>query len=560
MRILASAAFAVLVLAVVHTGTMRAGAQTPAAGAADPCSWSRDLRLVNGRIHTMDRRNQIVGEVTIRDGRFAAVGPDRRVRPTPCTRTIDLRGRTVVPGLIDNHNHIVLLGMRPGHDVRLDRVFSLDELRTAVQARARGVPAGEWITAMGGWNQLQFAEKRWPTLAELDAAAPAHPVILYQGFNGPAATNTRGKAFFESRGVTVGPGGEIAANAPSIAALNALRALQTFADQKRGTLDAMAYVASVGLTTNVDMGFNILPGTPDLKGSQVADGLASLNPWTAYDAFVALHRENKLTTRLRLFIYTQDTSPDTPILRERLLNHFSDFGDDMLRVSGIGEQVVAWNGAATSPALFEAGLKLVAQHGWAFQQHSLSLAEDQLIASTFEKINAVMPIAGLRWSDAHVPKIDQATVNRFKAVGAGLAVHPGSRYLGTAGGGPPFRMILDSGIHMGVGSDAGQVTTLSPWAMISYMVTGRNAGGEMVNQGQQITREEALRLYTAENGWFFREEDKLGSIEPGKLGDLAVLSADFFDPRLVPDDQIRRVTSVLTVVDGKVVHSTITKN
>ena len=556
MRFLFPAVLFALMLAASQTGSLPPlAAQAPQPAAADPCSWSRDLRLTNGRIHTMDRRNQVVTEVVIQAGRFAAVGPNRNLRLNPCTRTIDLGGRTVVPGLIDNHNHIVLLGMRPGHDVRLDRVFSLEELRAALQVRAKGVPAGEWITAMGGWNQLQFAERRWPTIAELDAASPGHPVILYQGFNGPAATNTRGKAFFESRGVAVGPGGEIAANAPSIAALNALRSIQTFADQKRGTLDAMAYVASVGLTTNVDMGFNIVPGTPDLKGSQVADGLASLNPWTAYDAFVALHRENKLTTRLRLFIYTQDTALETPILKERLLNHFADFGDDMLRVSGIGEQVVAWNGAATSPALFEAGLKLVAEHGWAFQQHSLSLAEDQLIASSFEKINAVTPIAPLRWSGAHVPRIDQATVNRFKAVGAGLAVHPGSRYLGTAGGGPPFRMILDSGIHMGVGSDAGQVTTLSPWAMMSYMVTGKNAGGELVNQGQQITREEAVRLYTAENGWFFREEEKLGSIEIGKLGDLAVLSADFFDSRSVPDDVIRTLKSVLTVVDGRVVYN-----
>src|SRR5204863_126133 len=163
-------------------------------------------------------------------------------RLNPCTQTIDLRGRTAVPGLIDNHNHIVLLGMRPGHDVRLDRVFSLADLRAAIQARAQKVPAGEWITAMGGWNQIQFAEKRMPA-------------------------------------------------------------------------------------------------------------------------------------RLRLFMYTQDTQLDTPILKERLLNNFAEFGDDMLRVSGIGEQAVGWNGAATSPALFEAGLKLIAQHGWTFQQHSLSLAE-----------------------------------------------------------------------------------------------------------------------------------------------------------------------------------------
>jgi predicted amidohydrolase YtcJ len=547
--------FAFLALLASAFGASQTRSASPYA--QDPCTWSRDLRLVNGRIHTMDRRNSIVTEVTIQQGRFAAVGRNGNRTLNPCTQTIDLRGRTVVPGLIDNHNHIVLLGMRPGHDVRLDRVFSLADLRAAIQGRAQNVPAGGWITAMGGWNQIQFAEKRWPTLAEMDAAAPNHPVLLYQGFNGPAATNTRGKMFFEGRGVAVGAAGEIAANAPSIAALNALRSIQTFADQKRGTLDAMAYVAGVGLTTNVDMGFNIIPGTPDLKGSQVADGLASLNPWTAYDAFLALHRENKLTTRLRLFIYTQDTELDTPILKERLLNHFAGFGDDILRVSGIGEQAVAWNGAMTPPALFEAGLKLIAQHGWAFQQHSLSLAEDQLIASSFEKINAITPIAGLRWSVAHVPRIDQATVNRLKTLDVGLAVHPGSRYLGTAGGGPPFRMILDSGVRMGVGSDAGQVTTLSPWAMISYMVTGRNAGGELVNQGQQITREEALRLYTAENGWFFHEEDKLGSIEPGKLGDLVVLSDDYFDPQRVPDASIRQLKSVLTVVDGRIVYNDI---
>ena len=165
----------------------------------------------------------------------------------------------MVPGLIDNHNHIVLLGMRPGHDVRLDRVFSLDDLRSALQARAKGVPAGEWITAMGGWNQLQFAEKRWPTIAELDAAAPNHPVILYQGFNGPSATNSRGKAFFESRGVAVGAAGEIAANSPSIAALNALRSIQTL-PTRSAARRRHGLCCERRMTTNVDMGFNIVPG------------------------------------------------------------------------------------------------------------------------------------------------------------------------------------------------------------------------------------------------------------------------------------------------------------
>jgi predicted amidohydrolase YtcJ len=499
----------------------------------------------------------VVNEVTIQNGRFAAVGPAANLRTSPCTRMIDLGGRTVVPGLIDNHNHIVLLGKRPGHDVRLDWAFSIAGLQDAIRARAKSVPAGQFITAMGGWNPVQFAEKRVPTLAELDAAAPDHPAIVYQGFNGPAVTNSKGKAFFEARGVAVGPAGEIAANAPSLAALNAMRAIQTFEDQKRGTIDAMKYVASVGLTTNVDMGFNFIPGTPDLKDAQVADGLASLNPWTAYDAFLALHREGRLTTRVRLFIYTQDTRLDTPTLKERLLNQFDRFGDDMLRVSGIGEQAVAWSGAKTPPDLLEAALRLIARHGWIYQQHSLSLEEDRFLAGVLEKISRDTPLADLRWSAAHVPRIDRETVDLFKAIGVGIAAHPGSRYLGTPGGGPAFRMILDSGVKMGVGSDAGQVTAMNPWAMISYMVTGRNAGGELVNQGQQITREEALRLYTIENGWFFREEDRLGSIEVGKLGDLVVLSGDYFDPARVPDSAIRNILSVLTVVDGRVVHDTL---
>ena len=136
-----------------------------------------------------------------------------------------------------------------------------------------------------------------------------------------------------------------------------------------------------------------------------------------------------------------------------------------------------------------------------------------------------------------------------------MAVHP-YEYLSNAatpGAGPPLRTILASGIHAGAGSDSAQISTLNPWNMIYYMVTGRNAGGHLVNDGQQITREQAMRLYTADNGWFFKEEDRLGSIEPGKLGDLVVLSADYFDPRRVPDAELRKLHSVLTVVDGKVI-------
>jgi predicted amidohydrolase YtcJ len=520
--------------------------------AADNCAGSRDLRLVNGQIVTMDARNSVVSSVTIQNGRFDFSG----AKPSPCTKTINLRGRTAVPGLIDNHNHIVLLGIRPGYDTRLETAASIQDIQAAIAARAKSVPAGKFITAMGGWNPAQFAEKRLPTLAELDAASADHPVLLFLSFTGPAATNSLGKAFFAGKGIEVSPTGAIAANAPSLAALNALRSIQTFEDKTRGSMDALAYSASVGVTTDVDMGAFVIPGLPDIQDSFVFDGLASADPFRMYDAMLALHRENKMTARLRVFFLSMDTQASVPLLSERLRNAFDGLGDDMLRISGIGEFATVWPlfGKVTPPPNYEAALQLVAKQGWPFQQHSLSLAEDQLTAATFEKVNAVTPIANLRWSIAHVPHIDPETVNRFKSLGAGIAIHPFEYLAGAPGAGPPVRMIVDSGIHVGAGSDAAQISTLDPWLMIYYMVTGKNAAGVMINAGQTLTRLEALRLYTANNGWFFREEDRLGSMEPGKLGDVAVLSDDFLDSTKVPDEAIKRVKSVLTVVGGQVVY------
>ena len=155
---------------------------------ADPCAHARDLRLVNGKIATMDARNTMASELTIQDGRIVAVGKPAAGRLSPCTREINLRGRTAIPGLVDNHNHIVLLGIRPGHDTRLETAASIADVQMMLRARAANVPAGEFITAMGGWNQVQFKENRLPTLAELDAAVPNHPVLVYQSFTGPATT------------------------------------------------------------------------------------------------------------------------------------------------------------------------------------------------------------------------------------------------------------------------------------------------------------------------------------------------------------------------------------
>jgi predicted amidohydrolase YtcJ len=531
-----------------------AGFSFGAEAQSDRCAGSRDLRVVNGRIHTMDAHDTVLSSVTIRRGLFAA----SRGAQDPCLQVIDVHGRTVVPGLIDNHNHIVLLSERPGHDTRLETAASIADVQAALRARQLTVSSNAWITAMGGWIPGQFAERRLPTLAELDQALPGNPALLFVAFTGPALTNSKGRTYLASHGVEVSEAGLIAAGPASLAALHALAALQTPEDKKQGVLDALAYSARLGVTTNVDMGEFVEPGTRDIKDSFVFDGLASGDPFAMYEPFLALHRDGKLLVRLRVFFLSMDQGQDFPMTRERVLNAFNRFGDDMMRISGVGEFATSWPlfGPVTTPPNYLGALQFIAAHGWSFQQHSLSLAEDQLTASTFEAVNAVTPIANLHWSDAHVPQIDLATVNRFKALRAGIAIHP-YKYLSdstAANAGPPVRMILDSGVHAGAGSDSAQISTLNPWNMIYYMVTGINAGGHLVNAGQTVTRAQAMRLYTADNGWFFREEDRIGSIEPGKLGDLVVLSDDYFDTKKVPDSALRQLHSVLTVVDGKVIY------
>jgi cytosine/adenosine deaminase-related metal-dependent hydrolase len=306
------------------------------------------------------------------------------------------------------------------------------------------------------------------------------------------------------------------------------------------------------------MGAFVIPGLPDIQESFTADTLASADPFRMYDALTALHREHLMTARVRVLFLSMDTKPDVPMLKQRLLNNLNGLGDDMLRVSGIGEFATSWPlFGQPPPTNYVAALQLVAKQGWPFQQHSLSPAEDQLTLDAFEAVNRTTPIASLRWSIAHVPRIDLPTINRFKTLGAGIAVHPFGYLAGAPGAGPPLRTIVDSGIHVGAGSDSAQISTLDPWLMIYYMVTGKNSSGTLINAGQQLTRMEALRLYTSENGWFFHEEDRLGTIAPGKLGDIVVLSDDYFDARKVSDEAIKQLKSVLTVVDGKVVYDNL---
>lgn len=535
------------------------GAGSALAQGETECPLGSDLLFVNGRIHTMDATDTIVETVHVIGNRFAAVGG--RPRATPCTERIDLDGRAVIPGIIDNHNHIVLLGLRPGHDTRLENADSIRAVLETLAAKAATLPEGEWITSIGGFDINQFvpppAAPRFPTLAELDGVTPNHPVYIQQSFSGPAVTNSLGKAFFESHDIAVGADGALAGGFqlpnPSTRALFALRRLQALDDQKRGTLDALAYAASLGITTHLDQG-----GFP-AAGSE-ADAAAHFDEYGAYDALLALHREGRLINRIRLNFLHMEADPATPKLRARLDNVFPDYGNDMLKLLGIGEFT-----AGTSPIIamptpeWENGTRLVAAAGWRNENHSLTPNDFITIIDGWERINAMLPPPGItdqRWVLAHAPFITREYADKLKALGAGVSVLGGWRYIsGTAQqNGPPFRMLVDSGMPVGMSSDGMQISPMNPWIGLYYVVTGKNARGELINAGQTLARDEALRLYTAANGWFLNEEDVLGSIEVGKYADLAVLSADYFDADAVPDEAIKRITSVLTVVDGRIVH------
>ena len=538
------------------------GTGTPGRQPRSPADGAPDLLLVNGRIHTLDGEDRVVSAVSIRGGEFAEVG-DEAGAQGPGTRVINLRGSTVIPGIVEGHIHSVSLANRPGYHVILENTISIQEVQEALAARRPQVPDGEWITSMGGFHTNQWAEHRMPTLAELDEAVPDRPVLLYTRFTGPCATNSLGKAFFDE--VDAGPlphpdavkinvadDGSIATGGfgvatPSTTALFLLRQMQTFEDRKRSTVDAMAYSASVGLTAHLDQVLFPTPGP--LHPAQV---LSNLDHYRMYDPWLELHREGKTIIRLQTNFLHNQSDPELPELKERLRNQFQFFGDEMLMTGSIGE----WAAPLGAGDVWFEAQRLVAQARWRNENSVGNLAGLTQVVEAYEAVNAEFGISDLRWMVHHVPAVSTDLLDRLQALGCGVQMSA-FRWVTSGPGdtnvGAPFRTIVDHGIQVGIHGDGVHIAPLNPWPHIQYATTGLNSFGEQVNAGQHLTRQEALRLFTVGNAWFLRMEDRLGSIETGKLADLVVLNHDYFS---VPDAQIRELRSNLTVVDGRVVHDT----
>src|SRR5438552_133639 len=347
--------------------------------------------MVNGKF--VDGRGAIATALTIKNGRIVSVS--QAAPSTSGVQTIDLGGRTVIPGFVDAHVHFTRAGINPGYEARrIERAFTISELQETIAQRASSIPAGEFITCIGGWNHTQLAEARRPTKEELDDAAPKHAVYISGTGGGTGAlTNSRGRAFFAAKGVSVDEASGVVSSANG--AVAALQALQTPEDKLRGTAELNAHANTLGLTTVIN---------------------ASNLPEQEYP--LRLWRQDKLTIRMRP-LFPADTPQE---VEARILNNFSQsgraVGDDLFRVAGFGERI---GGNDTMSPLFEPTARVIASHSWLLQQHSITLAENDFHLSAFRSIARDHPIEGLRWSLLHLQSIDSARLKTLIELGAGAS-------------------------------------------------------------------------------------------------------------------------------------------
>jgi predicted amidohydrolase YtcJ len=481
-----------------------------------------DVALVNANILTLDGRDTRAGSVAIRGDRIVEVGRGRNVRG--CKRTIDLRGATVVPGLIDSHQHFIRACHNPGYETRgVEAATSIAEVQAALAARTRTVPVGGMLTCIGGWTRNGLAEKRLPTPAEHDAAAPQHAVYLSEtGGGGQADTNHICAAIIAGAGVAVDAAtGTLNAGQGR----NALVAVQTADDKRRGTREGIAWVNSLGLTTIADVG-----------GVLFADWVYPSDLW----------RAGELNLRLRQF-FTGFDFPTLDGLKNFINYNHNLLGDDLFRVVGVGERLTA--GSPSAATVAEA-LQFFGEKGWTFCVHSLSAAENQMHVDALKTAAQTFDVAALRWQLHHLNDMPANLLAELAALKVPVGIQ-GWRYT-SASGGSPWRTALDLGLAVGAGTDATNVAAQNPWLVIYHMVTGRNNAGTVTNPGQQVTRLEALRMYTLGSAYLTRDEEDLGSIEEGKLADLVVLNDNYLQ---VPDEKIKKLASDLTIVGGRVVHA-----
>ncbi len=528
-----------------------------------------ELVLTNGKIVTVDKDFSIKQAIAIRAGKIVAVGAaNAGIIPAligPSTTVVDLKGRTVLPGLIDSHAHAIRAGLTWDFELHWERLASLKDGLEQIAAKAKAQPVGSWIRVIGGWHEIQLA-KRLPTQAELDQAAPNHPVWVQRLSSRVVLNSAAVKALNITETTADPPGGQIVkeggkptglANLPAINAYYPNIPRPSLDQQIEGTKHAFADLNRSGLTGVIDAGGG---------GQRWPDD---------YQALTTIHERGQQTLRVRWFMMPQRAGRELEDVRTFISIVKPRGGTDMLQPLGVGEAIVAATNDGTqwgadSPTFppqaidaFSQVLRTVVDGGWSFHLHVARNKSLEQLLPKIEEINRATPLKDRRVTFAHVEDASPQSIERIKALGAGVALQDRLIYSGEdilknwtpemVRRAPPVGSILKAGINVGGGTDGTQVAPYPPFLSLWWFITGKTADGRATRAGDElVTREQALRIYTTGSAWLAGDEAKLGSLEEGKLADLIVLSADYLT---VPEEQIKTIESVLTIVGGKPVYA-----
>jgi predicted amidohydrolase YtcJ len=532
-----------------------------------------DLIAYNGKIATQNDQRSLVEAIAIRDGKFLAVGNDRDVMAWrgEQTQLINLDQRTVIPGLNDSHTHLIRGGLNYNLELRWDGVPSLADGLRMVREQAFRTPSGQWVRIVGGWSEFQFAERRMPTLDELNKAAPDTPVFVLHLYDRALLNRAALRAVGYTKESANPPGGEIvrdAAGNPTgvlIARPNAMILYATLAKgpklppeyQVNSSRHFMRELNRLGITSVIDAGGGFQNYPDD------------------YQIVEQLHKSGQLTVRIAYNLFTQKPKGELADFERWTGMVKSRQGDDYLRHNGAGEMLV-FSAADFEdfleprpdlPASMEQELKtvvtLLAQNRWPFRLHATYDESITRALDVYETVNREVPLKGLHWFIDHAETISKRNIERIAALGGGIAIqhrmaYQGEYYRDRYGEAallrtPPIREMLVSGLPVGAGTDATRVASYNPFVSLYWLVTGKTVGGlSMYDEANRLDRMEALRLWTVGSSWFSTEEGAKGAIVPGQLADLAVLSADYFS---IPDEEIKQLESVLTIVGGKPVYA-----
>ncbi|MGQ6150183.1 amidohydrolase [Serratia sp. IR-2025] len=531
------------------------------------------LIITNGKFHTVDRQNPTAQAVAIRDGKFLAVGSESEVmqHAGPETQVIDLHGHTAIPGLNDSHLHLIRGGLNYNLELRWEGVPSLADALRMLKEQALRTPSPQWVRVVGGWTEFQFAERRMPTLDEINQAAPDTPVFILHLYDRALLNRAALKVVGYTKDTPNPPGGEIQRDANGnptgmlIAKPNAMILYATLAkgpklpleQQVNSTRQFMRELNRLGLTSAIDAGGGFQNYPED------------------YQVIAELHEKKQLTIRIAYNLFTQRPKQELEDFELWTDMLKPGQGTDFYRHNGAGEMLV-FSAADFEDFLqprpdlppgtedeLERVVRHLVEHRWPFRLHATYDESISRMLDVFEKVNRDIPFNGLHWLFDHAETITERNIERVKALGGGIAVQHRMAFQGeyfaerygieATKHTPPVAKMLAAELPVGLGTDATRVASYNPWTALYWLVSGRTVGGmAMYDDSARLDRETALMLWTQGSAWFSTEQGKKGQIKVGQLADVAVLSQDYFS---VPEEQIKGIESVMTVVDGKVVYA-----